>query len=318
MIPLRWSQRAAYFRVHERPGGPIIRVPVTLAQHNDLIRGEAVTRAFARLYGKRPYWPSQQQLVLSDRWHRARSIADEWAWRTVRSQHGAITFQNATSGSPLDFSTTNTFAFDPTNADFLWVMAANDRTGTPTTIDSITWNANALTLQTAIGGVNRQGRMGHLVGTLNGSQNVVVTNSDINTKPMALAGSYAGVDQTTPMRDQGGGVFVQTFITNSNNPQWTVVSASGDVVCAAAIVGVAGATWTPGTDTNERVDRDFSGVGSGTLLDEASTGSSVFIDATSSGSGVQRGYAFSLIPAATGSATGELSNPIFRPRLRSY
>lgn len=298
---LRWSTPVAYFRVYGHKGN-LLRVPVTITEHNDLIRGEAIPHAFARKYGRVARFPSQQQLVLSDRWHQKRSELDSLLHHCW-DQRGAISGRNFLSGSPLDFSTTNTFGFDPSSADFLWVNASNDRSGSGTTIDTITWNSLSLTLQTALSLSGRATRMGHLVGSLNNNQNIVVTNSSINTKPMAMVGSYSGTDQATPVSG------VQTFTTAADtNATWTVSSATGDMVCASAICVTSGLATTPGSGTTERLNRSFAGVGTGFMCEEAG-GSSVTINETST-SAAWCGYAFSLKAAAAGTTVLAAKRPL--------
>jgi hypothetical protein len=289
VILLRWSAPVAYFRVPSRRGS--IRVPVTLAAHHDLIRGEAITTAFSRRYG-RPA-PGGVRLYLSDRWHLRRSEWDEQVALTWRDQRGALAFGSTGNGTS-DFATSLTYSFTNTSGDFMWVLCANDRSGSGTTIDNITYAAAGLTLQTALGAGGRATRMGHKIAPATGANNVVQTNSSINTKPMSMAISYTGADQTTPVSG------VQTFNTTATDSTWTVTSASGDFVCAGAITTTAGQAFTPGTDTNERLQVDFTS-GSGFMCDEPGA-TSITINETHS-SAVTGGYGFSLKAAGAGGAS---------------
>src|SRR5689334_15657729 len=136
----------------------------------------------------------------------------------------ALAHDSITSGTPGDFSTTNTFSFTNTAGDFMWVLASNDRSGGSTTIDTCTYNTVSMTAQTALSAGGRAARMFHLSSPATGAHNVVVTNSTTNTKPMAFAHSYSGSDTTTPVSG------VQTFNTASSAVSFTVSSAGGDLV----------------------------------------------------------------------------------------
>ncbi len=292
----RLTCSVAYYRVGSH------RVPMRLDQYADLTKQSPgdpdIQAVFSRQYG-----PTEDPVVgyLSDCWHLWRS---EWDAISLWNERGAITVGSTASASS-DFATSLTYAFNNVAGDFMWTLCANDRSGSGTTIDTITYAAAGLTLQTALGSGGRATRMGHKVAPATGSNNVVQTNSTTNTKPMSESISYLGVDQVTPISD------VQTLNTTASDATWTVASATGDFVCAGAITTTAGQAFTPGTDTNERLQVDFTGVGSGFFADEPG-GASITINETMT-SAVVGGYAFSLKAAGGGAP----ATTVFRQMISS-
>ncbi len=205
-----------------------------------------------------------------------------------------------------DFAASLTVAFDPTNADAIVGLAGNDRSGGGTTITSITWNAVGMTLETAVGGPSSQpSRLGRMVGTLNGSQNLVANFSTGNTKPMMVFASFAGVDQTTPYDG------LQTTSATAASTSWTVTTTSDGWAIGWAIYGTAGLTFTA-SDTEVSVrTSDFPGVGCGASVRQDGTGGSVTVSWTHTSS--QRwGSAVNLRAASAGGGT-----TIFRQMIAS-
>ncbi len=286
----RWTRPVAYFRVP----GPLgtVRVPVLASAHDDLTRGVVITRAFSERYGVPA--PPGLQLIRSDEWHLLRSRLDEAAWlRALLSQRGALAVSN-TAATFSDFASTLTVSFNPTNADAMVGIAGNDRSGGGTTITGITWNAVSFTLETAVGGPGSQtSRLGRMVGTLNGAQNLVASYSTGNTKPMLLFASFTGVDQTTPYDG------LQTTSATAASTSWTVTTTSNGWAIGWALYGTAGLTFTA-SDTEVSVrTSDFTGVGSGACFRQDGTGGNVSLSWTHTNS--QRwGSAVNLRAASAG------------------
>ncbi len=292
MNVLRWTAPVAYFRVTEGPRR--YRLPIPLGLHDELVRGEVITRAFERLYHVPA--PAALQMYRSDRYWLQRSRIDDGLWlRALLSQRGALAVSNS-AATFSDFASSLTVSFNPTNADAMVGIAGNDRSGAGTTITGITWNAVSFTLETAVAGPSSQtSRLGRMVGTLNGSQNLVANFSTGNTKPMMVFASFAGVDQTTPYDG------LQTTSATAASTAWTVTTTSNGWAIGWALYGTAGLTFTA-SDTEVSVrTSDFTGVGSGACFRQDGTGGNVSLSWTHTSS--QRwGSAVNL--RATGAASG--------------
>jgi hypothetical protein len=177
-----------------------------------------------------------------------------------------------------DFSSSLTFALDAgSGADRIVMVYAGTDRGGATTINSATYNGVSMS---ALSGVTSavtgfDGRFFYLVGAASGSNNVVITYSDANTKPYAAAAVYSGVGGVS-----GAVNVVPAGLTSSISS--TVSSASGDLV---AMLGMqyGRASVAPSSPAVERMDAVARGVIYGFLWDEAGA-SSVTIDGTAPGS----------------------------------
>lgn len=182
----------------------------------------------------------------------------------------------AKSGS---FVTSLTEALDAGTDDnrCVIVFATTDRGGA-TTISSATYGGVAMTAHTGFtsSGSSFDGRFFYLAGAASGSNNVVVTYSDGNTKPQFFAAAYSGVDGTTPI-DQ-----LTTYNSASTaSPSATVTSETGDLVVFMCMYygRTASAPTAPAT---ERFDALIGNSQYGFLWDEAGA-ASVTIDGTITG-----------------------------------
>lgn len=210
----------------------------------------------------------------------------------------AIAYENST-GHTIDWSSTITKALDAgVNADrCVLVFAMTDR-GSATTISSATYGGVAMTAHTAFttGGSGYDGRLFYLGGAASGSNNVVVTYSDGNSKPKIIAVAYSGVDTTTPV-DQLANYNPGAGVTA---PSATVTSAADDlVVLMCAYNGATSAT--PAAPATERFDAVLASAFYGFIWDEAGA-ASVTINGTLTSSEVW-GAALNLNAASAG-ATG--------------
>ncbi len=205
----------------------------------------------------------------------------------------AIAYVNSTSQTG-DFVSSLTKALDAGTGDdrCVIVYAVTDRSGA-TTISSATYGGVSMTAHTAFtanGGYD--GRLFYLAGAASGSNNVVVTYSDANTKPKFLAIAYSGVDGTTPVDQLTNYAPVGTSTTVSE----TISSASGDLV--VFMLAYLGATsGTPSSPATERFDANLASTMYGLIWDEAGD-TSVTIDGTLSANSERWGTAFNLNAAA--------------------
>lgn len=177
------------------------------------------------------------------------------------------------------------------------VLAITDRAGA-TTINSATYGGVAMTAHTAFNSTptSFDGRLFYLAGAASGSNNVVVTYSDANTKPKFFAVAYSGVDGTTPL-DQ-----LANYAASTSTPSATVTSATGDLVvfmaCQYGRTSVA-----PSAPATENVDEQIATTGVYAFQWEEAGAASVTIDGTVSGGAAEVwGTAFNINAAA--GATG--------------
>ena len=210
----------------------------------------------------------------------------------------AIAYVSSTSQTG-DFVSSLTKALDVGTADdrVLLVFACTDR-GSATTISSATYNGVSMTAHTAFTSTlsNIDGRLFYLAAPTSGSNSIVVTYSDGNTKPKFLAAAYSGVDGTTPV-DQ-----LTNYSANTSAPTATISSASGDMVIfmGAYINRTAIAPSSPAVEQFDAV----MGTGVYGFLFEEAGDTSVTIDGTVSG-GAAEVWATALnLNAAGGGATG--------------
>lgn len=182
----------------------------------------------------------------------------------------------ASAGGTVDFASTLTVALNASaNPDRVVLVFATTDRSSATTIDSATYGGVSMTAHTAFLSpfTNVDGRLFYLVGAASGSNNVVVTFSDGNTKPKLLAAAYSGVAGVTALANVTPG-FVSTISS-------TVSSAVGDVTvlmgCMNGQTSVA-----PSSPAVERFDADLASGIYGFLWDEAGA-SSVTIDGTAPG-----------------------------------
>lgn len=212
----------------------------------------------------------------------------------------AIAYVNSTSHTG-DFVSSLTKALDAGTDDnrCVLVLAITDRGGA-TTISSATYGGVAMTAHTAFTSTisGYDARLFYLAGAASGSNNIVVTYSDANTKPKLVAAAYSGVDGTTPV-DQ-----LTNFSSGSlgSTPSQTISSASGNLV-VMMVANDQSRTGTPGSPANERFDGLLGNtIYYAQILDEAGD-TSVTIDETLSGNTEYWGTALELNAASAG-ATG--------------
>lgn len=205
----------------------------------------------------------------------------------------AIAYVNSTTRTG-DFVSSLTQALDAGTDDnrCVLVFAVTDRGGA-TTINSATYAGVSMTAHTAFTSniTAYDGRLFYLGGAASGSNDVVVTYSDGNTKPKFIAVAYSGVDGTTPA-DQ-----LTNFSYNSSSaPSQTISSASGDLVVMICLNDQS-RTGTPGSPATERFDAAIVSTLYAQILDEAGD-TSVTIDQTLSGVSELWGCALNLNAAA--------------------
>lgn len=211
----------------------------------------------------------------------------------------AIAYVNSASGT-VDFQATLTVALDAGTDDnrCVLVFAVTDRGGA-TTINSATYGGVSMTAHTAFTSslTAYDGRLFYLAGAASGSNNVVVTYSDANTKPKLVAVAYSGVDGTTPVDQLTN--FASGGLTST--PSQTISSASGNLV-VMIVANDQSRTGTPSSPANERFDGVLGTNIYAQILDEAGD-TSVTIDETLSGNSEIWGTALELNAASAG-ATG--------------
>ena len=190
----------------------------------------------------------------------------------VRAVPSVTNTQSASS----DFAISLTIPWTVSAAQYMAILGGTDRSGSGTTVSSITWNGLTLGLSSSVTGPGGQtGRMGTLVGTFNATGNIVLTLSALTAKPMLVAIALAGIDTTTP----------------HDIPPLPVLGTSGDttnltntptdnLMILATLYQNAGLTNTPGTNTTLRVNADFTGIGMGVIGTEPGVGSAVPINYT--------------------------------------
>jgi hypothetical protein len=175
-----------------------------------------------------------------------------------------------------DFSSSLTFALDAgSDADRVVLVYAGTDRGGATTISSATYNGVSMSsLAGVVQASGFDGRFFYLTGAASGSNNVVITYSDANTKPCAAAAVYSGVSGVS------GAVNVVTGYVSSVSS--TVSSASGDLVVMLGMQ-YGRSSVSPSSPAVERMDTVARGAIYGFLWDEAGA-SSVTIDGTAPGS----------------------------------
>lgn len=187
----------------------------------------------------------------------------------------AIAYE-ASAGGTVDFATTLTVALNAgSNPDRVVLVFATTDRASATTIDSATYGGVSMTAYTAFLSTNTNfdGRLFYLIGAASGSNNVVVTFSDGNTKPKLVAIAYSGV----------GGVSALANVTPSffTTISTTVSSATNDL---AVLIGCmnAQASVTPTSPAVERFDTDLASGIIGFSLERAGA-TSVTITGTAAG-----------------------------------
>lgn len=176
-----------------------------------------------------------------------------------------------------DFSSSLTFALDAgSDADRVVLVYAGTDRGGGTTISSATYNGVSMSALSGTAAVlsGFDGRFFYLVGASSGSNNVVVTYSDANTKPYAAAAVYSGVSGVSDPQN-----VVSPTLTSSFSA--TVTSASGDLVVMLGMQ-YGRSSVAPSSPAVERMDAVARGSIYGFLWEEAGA-SSVTIDGTAPG-----------------------------------
>ena len=177
------------------------------------------------------------------------------------------------------------------------VFAMTDR-ASATTINSATYGGVSMTAHTAFTSTpsSLDGRLFYLAGAASGSNNVVVTLSDGNTKPKFVAVAYSGVDGTTPL-DQ-----LTNYAASTSTPSSTITSESGDIVTfLGAYYGRTAVV--PSSPATENIDEQIAATGFYVFEWEEAGAASVTIDGTVTGGAAEvLGTAFNINAAA--GATG--------------
>jgi hypothetical protein len=188
-----------------------------------------------------------------------------------------------------------------TDADRILVCFASLDTSTTTTVDSATYNGDAMTAFTAFqsqpGGAGIYWCRGfYLLNPDSGSNTLTVTMSDTNGKPDVVWGVWSGVAS------------VSNQVNNDDTPGTshsdTVSSATGDLVIAMGMTQ-AGVSHTASGATVER--RDSTGGNYGSFVMEEAGASSVTIEWTSNFSDLSPRIALNLVAAGGGPVEDDLT-----------
>src|SRR3989344_5913012 len=180
--------------------------------------------------------------------------------------HDNTTTAYQTSGSSLTFSKTNT------GSNLILFVAIGTNGGTVPTVSGVTYAGDSLTsLGQIISGGSQFERtsLWYKVNPATGANNVVIT-ADVAGHLTAVATSYTGVDQTTP---------VDTPVTNSGasgNPSTgNVSSATGDIVVAA--LGINDIPYADVTPDSGQTQRGETNNGGGFTFAKTNSGSNLIL-----------------------------------------
>jgi len=200
----------------------------------------------------------------------------------------AIAYVTGVGADAGGTSSSLTFSFTVSGTNTLLAVMATQATAL-VDISSATYNGVSMTAHTqaAVAGGSRNYRLFTLKAPAAGTHDIVITYASASSRPLAVAGLWQGVDQTTP---------VENVTNNSGNDtthEWTVASETGDLVAALMMCGLSTTTidsWTsPATERlNDTAPITDAGIG-----DEAGA-SSVTIDGTLSNTNIWRGTAFNM------------------------
>lgn len=208
----------------------------------------------------------------------------------------AIAYANGGTAS-AGFASSLTFAFDVgAGSDrFLIVLAGTDR-GSATTISSATYAGVSMSAQagTTSAASGYDYRLFYLANPTSGSNNVVITYSDGNAQPKAVAAVYTGVDQTTPASG-----FTNASAYNAS-PTWTVTSAIGETVVAISF-NYGRTAVTAASPATERLDAQCGATSWYAFVFDEDGASSVTINGSATGGSTEwYGVGMSLLAASGG------------------
>src|SRR3990167_11248949 len=137
------------------------------------------------------------------------------AHSTAKGTASSLTFSHTCTGSNLYLKVTVGVNF--TDSD----------------VTGVTYNGVALTLLRALENTMRD-EYWYLIAPATGAHDIVVSFAGASREKVCNAESYTGVHQTTPHRDQGGGVYYVSATGDSTTPSVAVTSAAGELVVYAA------------------------------------------------------------------------------------
>jgi hypothetical protein len=188
-----------------------------------------------------------------------------------------------------------------TDADRILVCFASLDTSTTTTVDSATYNGDAMTAFTAFqsqpGGAGTYWCRGfYLLNPDSGSNTLTVTMSDTNGKPDLVWAAWSGVASVSNQANDDD--------PNVTNHSSTVSSATGDLVIAVGLTQ-AGVSHTASGATVER--RDATGGNYGSFVMEEAGASSVTIEWTTDFNDYSPRIVLNLVAAGGGPVEDDLS-----------
>ncbi len=237
------------------------------------------------------------------------------------SQAGAIAWNTkgnaGYAGAGVTSVTLTDTAFASSGSDdALFAAGASDRSGSGTTMDSLTYGGAALTLNSGQSGPSSQTiRSGVKVAPLSGSRNLVATFSSVNTNMGVIYLAYTGVDQTTPLSQVTG-----VSGTGNSIASWALTIASDSIVVGFCAHLANGITVTAVQGTVRQNGGDGSQGNWGRLVGGDTAAGSGNLAWNTNGNPPSYGQAFEVkaVAAAAAAERGAFNNQILRSRVRVY